>query len=345
MILHQGFIYWSCSMDLLPLLQVLSDGQFHSGEQLGANLSLSRSAVWKQVERLRELGVEVHSVTGKGYRLPTTFDLLSRDIILANLGGGAAEWERCFDVLFTVGSTNAEAMRLAQGGTDRYAIIAEHQTQGRGRRGRVWVSPLGANIYFSMIVSFQMGIGALEGLSLAVALYVVRALEMEGVTGLGVKWPNDILLGGRKLAGILLEVCGDMAGPCKVVIGLGLNVKMPKSASADIDQPYTDLTAGFSGRPDRNKIVATVITQLTRGLEQFNVSGFGPLQPHWDTVDVYRNEMVEIRAGSNVTQGKVMGVSNSGALLLETLHGLKVITGGELMPSMRPISGDVCHDS
>lgn len=343
--LHWGVLYWACSMDLLPLLQVLSDGQFHSGEQLGASLSLSRSAVWKQVERLRDLGVEVHSITGKGYRLPAAFDLLSREAILANLGGSASEWEQCFDVLFTVGSTNAEAMRLAQGGADRYAILAEHQSQGRGRRGRVWVSPLGANIYISMVVSFQMGIGALEGLSLAVALHVVRALEIEGVKGLGVKWPNDILLEGRKLAGILLEVCGDLAGPCKVVIGLGLNVRMPKSASAQIDQPYTDLSAHFSGCPDRNKIVATVITELTQGLEQFNVSGFAPLQPYWDSLDVYRSHMVEIRAGSNVVQGKVLGVSNSGALVLETGHGLKIITGGELMPSMRPMSGDVGHDS
>lgn len=332
-------------MDLLPLLQVLSDGQFHSGEQLGANLSLSRSAVWKQVERLRELGVQVHSVTGKGYRLPATFDLLTRETILAYLGGGSAEWENCFDVLFTVGSTNAEAMRLAQEGADRYVILAEHQTQGRGRRGRVWFSPLGANIYISMIVSFQMGIAALEGLSLAVALHVVRALEMEGVKGLGVKWPNDILLDGRKLAGILLEVCGDLAGPCKVVIGLGLNIRMPMSASAQIDQPYTDLSAHFSCRPDRNKIVAGVINQLAQGLEQFSVSGFAPLQSYWDSLDVYRNVMVEVRAGSNVVEGRVLGVSNTGALLLETLDGLKVIAGGELVPSMRPISGEGGRDS
>lgn len=332
-------------MDLLPLLRVLSDGQFHSGEQLGANLCLSRSAVWKQVERLRALGVEVHSVTGKGYRLPATFDLLARDTILAYLGGASEGWRHCFEVLFTVGSTNAEAMRLAQEGADRYMILAEHQTRGRGRRGRVWVSPLGANIYFSMLVSFQAGIAALEGLSLAVALHVVRALEMEGVNGLGVKWPNDILLGGRKLAGILLEVCGDLTGPCKVVIGLGLNIKMPKSVSVLIDQPYTDLSVHFQGRPDRNKIIANVMRQLSLGLEEFAVSGFAPLQTYWNSLDVFRNSMVEVRAGSNVTQGRVLGVSDTGALLLETVNGLKVMAGGELMPSMRPISGDFCHDS
>lgn len=332
-------------MDLLPLLRVLSDGQFHSGEQLGLNLLLSRSAVWKQVERLRELGVEVHSVTGKGYRLPATFDLLTRETIFAYLGGAAEDWRHCFEVLFTVGSTNAEAMRLAQGGVDRYLILAEHQTRGRGRRGRVWVSPLGANIYFSMVASFQMGIAALEGLSLAVALHVVRALEAEGVTGLGVKWPNDILLGGRKLAGILLEVCGDLTGPCKVVIGLGLNIKMPKSASLLIDQPFTDLSAHLQDRPDRNKIIASVISHLSLGLEEFALSGFAPLQTYWDSLDVFRNGVVEVRAGSNVTEGKVLGVSDTGALLLETMTGLKVIAGGELMPSIRPMTGGASHDS
>lgn len=332
-------------MDLLPLLQVLTDGQFHSGEQLGANLCLSRSAVWKQVERLRALGVEVHSVTGKGYRLPLTFVPLSREAIFSYLRGAEENWGHCFKVLLSVGSTNAEAMRLAQEGADRYVIVAEHQARGRGRRGRVWVSPMGANIYFSMMVSFQGGIAALEGLSLAVALHVVRALEAEGVKGLGVKWPNDILLDGRKLAGILLEVCGDFAGPCKVVIGLGLNIRMPKSARALIDQPCADLSAHFQDAPDRNKIIAKVIGQLSLGLEEFEVSGFAPLQKYWESLDLFRNVMVEVRADSNVTQGKVLGVSNTGALLLETINGLKVIAGGELMPSIRPMSGDVCHDS
>lgn len=332
-------------MDLLPLLRALSDGQFHSGEQLGTNLCLSRSAVWKHVERLRELGVEVHSVTGKGYRLPATFDLLERDTILAFLGGESEGWEDCFEVLFSVGSTNAEAMRLAHEGADRYVILAEHQNRGRGRRGRVWVSPLGANIYFSMVASFQAGIAALEGLSLAVALHVVRALELEGVSGLGVKWPNDILLGGRKLAGILLEVCGDLAGPCKVVIGLGLNIKMPKSMSVLIDQPYTDLSLHLQGRPDRNRIIASLMRQLSLGLEEFTVSGFAPLHSYWDNLDVFRNVMVEVRAGGNVTRGRVLGVNDTGALILETIDGLKVMAGGELMPSLRPLLGDVCCDS
>ena len=332
-------------MDLLPLLRILSDGQFHSGERLGANLCLSRSAVWKHVERLRELGVEVHSVTGKGYRLPATFDLLARESILAYLGDASEGWAPCLEVLFTVDSTNAEAMRLAQDGAGRFVIIAEHQTRGRGRRGRVWVSPLGANIYFSMVLSFQAGIAALEGLSLAVALHVVRALEIEGVIGLGVKWPNDILLDGRKVAGILLEVCGDLAGPCKVVIGVGINIQMPKSAGTLIDQPYTDLSFHFQGSPDRNKIIASVIRQLSLGLEEFAVWGFAPLLSRWNSLDVFRDRMVEVRAGSNVTQGRVLGVSDTGALLLETDTGFKAMVGGELMPTIRPMAGDARHDS
>ncbi len=344
----ESLSYWLLSMDLRPLLRILSDGQFHSGEQLGRHLLVSRSAVWKQVEQLRGMGVEVHSITGKGYRLPVTFDLLSRDAILSHLDHDAAGWGQFFELLFSTGSTNVEAMRIAQAGADRYVLVAEHQTSGRGRRGRAWISPLGANIYLSMVVSFQSGISALEGLSLAVALYVVKALHRIGVSGLGVKWPNDILLEGRKLAGILLEVSGDLTGPCKVVIGVGLNIKMPCSVGRLIDQPYTDLSSHFSGRLDRNKLVADIVRELTHGLEEFAISGFTPLRPSWDDLNVYKGSTVEVRAGNSVTFGRVKGVSDTGALLLETDSGLQVLTGGELMPSLRLLPGGMeawGHDS
>src|SRR5690606_22869911 len=114
-------------------------------------------------------------------------------------------------------------------------------SRGKGRRGRTWVSPLGRNIYFSLLWGFQNGVAALEGLSLLCAVAVVRALQRAGVDGLGVKWPNDVLRHGNKLAGILLEVQGDVTGPCRVVIGIGINVHMPASAGASIDQAYSDL--------------------------------------------------------------------------------------------------------
>ena len=327
-------------MDLRPLLSTLSDGQFHSGEKLGQRLSISRSAVWKQIERLRKMGVEVHSVTGKGYRLPAGLALMSRQTIFEYLDATTIEWMRDLELLFSTTSTNAEAMLRAQAGVERCVIMAEHQTQGRGRRGRSWASPLGANIYLSMVASFQAGVAALEGLSLAVAVYVVRALEKYGIVGLGVKWPNDILIDGRKLAGILLEVSGDLTGPCKIVIGIGLNVRMPAAMSLLIEQPYTDLALNFRGHLDRDKIVAGIIRELALGLVEFNNSGFISLRSSWDKLDVYKGRMVEIRAGSNLIQGRVKGVSETGALLLETDSGPRTVAGGEIMPSMRPWPGN-----
>ncbi len=324
-------------MDLRPLLGILANGSFHSGEKLGDELKISRTAVWKQVERLRSLGLVIHSVTGKGYRIPTTLSLLSQPQILAQLGSSAANWSDCFEVLFTTGSTNVDVMEKARAGLDRYIVVAEHQTQGKGRRGRAWVSPLGANIYFSMLVSFQSGVAALEGLSLVVALLVARALERCGCHGVGLKWPNDILVEGKKLAGILLEISGDVAGPCKVVIGIGLNVRMPRSAATQIDQPYTDLESCFSGVPDRNYLVAQLVLELESGLAEFSRTGFSAFYSLWQDRDIYKGRLVELRSGSSVMQGVVQGINSSGALVLETDDGLKVITGGEVVPSLRPV--------
>lgn len=332
-------------MDLRPLLARLSDGLFHSGERLGADLGLSRAAVWKQVERLKTLGVEVHSVTGKGYRLPSALELLSSDDMVRCLGVDSAQWQQNLAVLFSVDSTNTEVVRRMQSGAERYVVVADHQSLGRGRRGRAWVSPLGANIYMSIGWSFQTGVAALEGLSLVVAVLVVRALRRCGFHGMTLKWPNDVLLDGRKLAGILLEVSGDLAGPCRVIIGIGMNVRMPGGAAKQIDQPYTDLATNFGPKIDRNMIAASMIRELASGLEEFERTGFSTFHSLWDELDVYKGRMVELRAATFVTKGVVKGVDHSGGLILETDEGVKVMAGGELQTSLRPVVDEVRHDS
>lgn len=324
------------AMDLAPLLSLLSDGDFHSGEALGRKLGVSRTAIWKQIKALQSLGIELHSVTGKGYRLQTPMTLLSREIILSMLPTDAGRLHNCFDVHLTIGSTNTVAMERAQQGAPVYLVLAEHQSQGRGRRGRNWVSPFGRNLYLSMVWSFQNGVAALEGLSLLVALIVVRALNRLGVQGLALKWPNDVLLDGSKLAGILLEVQGDMTGPCRVVIGIGLNVEMPRAAASQIDQAFSDLQA--TGVPlDRNHIAATLVDELFRGLDSFNTLGFAPCREEWEALDLYKGREVEVHSGSSSIRGIVKGVDDRGALLLNTESGLRVINGGEVIPSLRPV--------
>lgn len=332
-------------MDLRPLLARLSDGLFHSGEQLGVDLGLSRAAVWKQVEKLKTMGVEVHSVTGKGYRLPLALELLCPDEVFRSLGADAADWRQHLSVLFSVDSTNSEVVRRIQAGSERYIVVADHQSLGRGRRGRAWISPLGANIYMSIAWPFQAGVAALEGLSLVVAVLVVRALARCGFHGMALKWPNDILLNGCKLAGILLEVSGDLAGPCRVVIGIGLNVRMPGAAANQIDQPYTDLASNFGAKIDRNAIAACMIQELTSGLEEFELAGFSAFHSQWDSLDTYKGRMVELRAATSVTKGVVKGVDKAGGLILATADGLKILAGGELHTTLRPVADEVRHDS
>ncbi len=332
-------------MNLSPLLSNLADGGFHSGEALGKSLGISRSAVWKQINALKSLGIEVHSVTGKGYRMPEPMILLNRDSIIAALQEPANQIKDTFTLHLTTGSTNTDAMKMAHAGHERYLVLAEHQTQGKGRRGRQWVSPLGRNLYMSLVWSFQSGVAALEGLSLMVALSVVRALRKSGHSGLKVKWPNDVLANGSKLAGILLEIHGDVSGPCQVVIGIGVNINMPKSDGLDIDQPYSDLSVVAQQRAhtdkhtqviDRNSIVAALINELFLDLERFVGEGFAPYKQEWESLDIYMNKEVEVSSGANSIIGTVKGVDRGGAMLLNTPAGMITVSGGEVFPSVRP---------
>lgn len=325
-------------MPLLPLMQLLADGRFHSGQALGDALSISRGGVWKQVQALRELDVDVHAVGGKGYRIPGGLQLLDRSRVLAHVDPSLALLFPDFDIQLSIDSTNAEAGRRAADGAATYLVMAEHQSGGRGRRGRTWVSPFGRNIYMSLLWTFQNGIAALEGLSLVCALVVTRALGRLGYAGFSVKWPNDVLYRGRKLAGILLEVSGDISGPCRVVIGIGVNAEMPASAAGQIDQPFSDLLAVSGSQVDRNALAAALINELMLALVEFQKHGFAPFREQWMALDAYAGQQVEIKAGAQSRIGTAAGVDETGSLLLDTAEGNRVVVaGGELMPSLRPL--------
>jgi BirA family biotin operon repressor/biotin-[acetyl-CoA-carboxylase] ligase len=281
------------------------------------------------------MGILIHSVTGKGYRIPETINLLSKQAILRNLGSEAYRWQSRLNISFSTKSTNLDAMYGAQSGVDSAIYLAEHQSEGRGRRGREWQSPLGTNIYMSMLVSFQSGIAALEGLSLAVAVMVVRALQKSGYSGFSLKWPNDILLDGRKLAGILLELTGDVAGPCKVVVGIGINTQLSAAYVSRIEQPVADLAGSFAIPPDRNFIAACLICALCDGISQFEAAGFSAFHKDWEALDHYRGKQVQIGSGAAKAEGIVLGVDVRGALRVETVDGLLVFNGGEIAPSVR----------
>lgn len=317
-------------MDIRQILELMSDGEFHSGKALGELLGVSRTAVWKHLQKLDDFGIQLESVKGKGYRLPGGLELLDADRIRTGLSSEAGSFLSHLDVFQSIDSTNAHAMnRAAEPDAHGYVCMAEHQTSGRGRRGRAWVSPFGQSLYFSVVVEFAGGAAALEGLSLAVGVALVRAAEKLGVDGVGLKWPNDVLWQGRKLAGVLLEMTGDPAGACKVVVGVGLNVSLSERASEAIDQPWvgmSDLLPGVS----RNHLAAEVLNQLLPILSRFDRDGFSAYRQEWQASHVHTGKQVSLTTVSEKIDGQVLGVSDTGALLLSVDGRVEEFNGGEI---------------
>ncbi len=318
------------------ILPMLADGEFHSGQALAKTLGVSRTAVWKQLNRLEDLGLELESVRGLGYRIPGGLELLDDAKVRADLSERAGALLGDLLLLDTVDSTNAEALRRIESGRARGLVCsAEQQSAGRGRRGRTWVSPYARNIYVSVVWEFSQGAAALEGLSLAVGVAVARALESLGVPALQLKWPNDLLSEGAKLGGILLEMAGDASGACQVVVGVGLNVRMPDRAAGEIDQPWTDLfhLCG-EALPSRNALLAAVLNELLPLLAGFEGEGFTPWREAWMARDAYADCPVVVRSADKQMAGTARGVDERGALRLETSVGVQSLFGGEL--SLRP---------
>lgn len=313
------------------LLSILADNRFHSGETLGALLGISRAAISNHIKVLSSLGLDIFSVTGKGYCLAEPLTLLSVDKINDQLGSShTAEIE----VLNVIGSTNQYLKDKSMDLNSGHTCLAEAQTAGRGRHGRKWVSPYAASLYLSMHWSFAGGYSVLSGLSLAVGVAIVDALNRCGVQGIQVKWPNDIYAQGKKLAGVLIEVEGQIGNGCQALIGIGLNVALPKNIE-EIGQPWIDL-AKLSDPPiDRNLLAGTLIGELTRSLTLFENSGLEAFISKWRALDVYANQAVKLIIGQQTLCGISRGIDASGAILLETEQGVKAYHGGEI--SVRPI--------
>jgi BirA family biotin operon repressor/biotin-[acetyl-CoA-carboxylase] ligase len=316
-------------MNIERVLHLLADGEVHSGEELGRALGVSRTAVWKQLRKLEDLGIRVQSVKGQGYQLEKGLELLNGASIRGQLSAAAERLLTELDVAGSIDSTNTRALNMARAGaTSGLVCLAEHQTAGRGRRGRQWVSPYGRNIYFSLVWEFTAGAAAMEGLSLAVGVAIVRALRASGIEGVQLKWPNDVLWQEKKVAGVLLEMTGDPAGLCQVVIGIGINVAMLESEAEAIDQAWVSLHA-INGEVSRNKLAADLLNNLLPLLVSYQQQGFGPLREEWESLDCFGDREVEIRVGDKITVGRVLGVNPSGALRLQTSEGEQLVYGGE----------------
>lgn len=311
---------------MLDLLKLIQDGRFHSGQALGVALGISRSAIWKQLQHLEaEFGLTIHSVRGRGYRLERRLTLIDIERLSES---GKCPWP--VSLHYQLDSTNAEALRqLGAGVCGPFIVLAERQLSGRGRRGRRWVSPFAENLYYSLAWPIVGGARQLQGLSLVVGLAVLQSLRVFGVVQAGLKWPNDILVGGRKISGVLLELVGDLADLCNVVVGVGVNVNM-LSVVDDIDQPWTSMALITGGSIDRNAFVCELGSQLNSYLCKHQQLGFSAFISEWNHNDLWAGCSVAVTTTAQVSYGTVCGVDETGALILQVGAERQVFSGGEI---------------
>ena len=303
-------------------LRRLADGRFHSGEDVARSLGRSRATLSEALKRVPELGVEIFSVRGKGYRLAEPIEFLDAADIARRLQATAVRLE----VVDEIDSTSTRLLEMAAAGAPSgTCLAAEWQSAGRGRRGRSWVSSLGGSLTFSLLWRFERGAGHLAGLSLSVGVAVARALSACGVERVQVKWPNDVVAEFRKLAGILVETSGEMQGPSVAVIGVGVNYRLGEHALEQIDQPVTDVAHCASTVPSRSALLAALLAELASILSEFESRGFPAVRDAWRALHAYQGRRVRVLPPRETPfDADVTDVAADGALVVSLPDGRTV---------------------
>ena len=305
-----------------------------SGDTLAREAGLTRAAMWKRIESLREAGVDIDAQSGRGYALRHPLELLDADAINAALPVEVRASVATLEIAWSLDSTNSELLRRDTPAQAAAVLLAERQTGGRGRRGRSWVSPLAAHLYLSVARQFSGGLSRLGGLSLVAGVAVAEALHAAGYDDVQLKWPNDLLVSGRKLGGLLVEGGGEHAGPVRAVIGLGLNVRMPLDAAATLDQPWIDLAALATAAPSRNAVTANVLGHLLPALEQFDGEGLSPFLTRYTRFDALVDREVVVHGATAPSSGIALGIAADGALRVRVDGEERSFHAGEV--SVRP---------
>lgn len=318
-------------------LRILNDGKFHSGTSLAETLGVSRSSVWKGIQFLRQLAVEIQAVPGRGYRWYLPMELLDKKTLFSFLDPAIQKKLPRVDMVNVVGSTNDYLLqRLSHNIPSGTVCVAEAQTAGKGRMGRKWHSPFGTNIYLSLYWRFPNRLHDLSGLSLVIGLAVLDALATFATLPpeMGIKWPNDIWVGGSKLCGILVEsISGKDSQPTHsdIVMGIGMNVAMP---SVEPQTAWCDLRQVFGSVPSRNAIIGRMLNSLVTHLESFQSQGFPAFSQLWSRYDLLAGKNVELTGHQSVQEGVVHGVNERGELCVKVGNTLKAVRYGEV--SVKP---------
>lgn len=312
---------------LLAVLRQLSSDVFISGEEIARRIGCSRATVHNALQQAEQAGLRVQAVRGRGYRLADQATWLEAE----KLHSALARRGMTLELVDILPSTNTHLMNMAQrNAPHRSVVIADWQTGGRGRLGRTWLAPPGTGIQFSLLWRFGRSVAELSGLSLAVGVILAQALRESGLASVQLKWPNDILLGGAKLAGVLIELTGDMQGPASAVIGVGLNVGHADGIALSLGHAVADLSSGPLRLP-RTEVLLSLIGALDDGLKRFDTGGFRAFRDPWHALHAHQGLAVVIRDGSGgQTRGVALGVDEHGALKLRTQDGERRFHTGEV---------------
>ncbi len=306
----------------LTILKELSRGGFHSGEELGQVLGISRAAVSKHIQGIQQWGVDIFRIQGKGYQLAKPLQLLDESTLTQALSVP-------LELIPIIDSTNQHLMDQLPELQSGSVCVSEYQAKGRGRRGRQWVSPFGANLYLSMYWRLEAGMAAAMGLSLVVGVAIVEALESLGIDGVKLKWPNDLYYNDKKLAGILVEMSGQAGGAAHLVIGMGMNLTMSESVEG-IDQPWTSLSHATSNNIDRNQLVVAFVQAWQHALLDYEMMGLTGFVERWNRHDNFVGRQVKLLLGNRDVEGTLRGIDAQGAVLIETDQGVQAFIGGEI---------------
>lgn len=298
------------------VVDILNDGKLHAGTDIAETLGISRTAVWKVIQRLKKYNIEIES-KHQGYHLSYPLFLLDKTKIEDLLKNPRITLE-----IFESIPSTSYYLKNKTPLKHLSFCLAEHQSKGRGRLGRSWSSPFGRNIYCSFTYTFNKDISEMSGLSLVIGILIAKALKsLNPKLNPRLKWPNDIYINDQKMGGILIDLIAEAHGNCTAIISMGLNINMKDVTLEDIDQPWTSLEDILNEKLDRNVVIVRMVESILKGMETFHKLGIEPFLPEWKDYDLLEGEKISVSTGKEVISGTSKGISPQGYLLLELPTG------------------------
>ncbi|MBX9620766.1 MAG: biotin--[acetyl-CoA-carboxylase] ligase [Alphaproteobacteria bacterium] len=304
------------SSTTLKILDILNDCKVHAGTDIAGDLHISRTAIWKVINRLKHYDVDIQS-HHQGYGLKSPLILLDKKKIEDLINDPSITLE-CFETLPSTSEYLKDKIPL----NNPLVCLVEHQSKGKGRMGRSWASPFGRNIYCSFSTLFHKDISEMSGLSLVVGILTANVLEsLDPKVKPLLKWPNDLYVNHKKMGGILIDIIAEAYGNCTAIISVGLNINMKDAELEGVDQPWTSLEHMLNVKSDRNLIVAQLIQSVFKGIDVFAKHGMEPFLDKWKEYDLLENKHISVSQGAEIISGIARGINPQGYLLLELLSG------------------------